>query len=258
MTLLKNINFSDYQAIKAINISSLKELKKSPEHFRSAIDYPREASEAQVLGSALHRMILEPDLFENDYYVLPNIDRRTKAGKEQYTSIVEANLNLTPIPEADYKVLQGTYKSFQKSPNWSTLYQTKHLVEQPFTFNWLGVECKGQADMICEASGEYALVDLKTTSNFFGFKHEIKKYGYLDQLAWYGKGLELNGMQMSKYYLVAIEKSYPYKIAVWKIQKEVINHSMLANEKLLLEYKARCEHEDWTSDLVYNFGLNDL
>ena len=51
---------AQYREVDAINISSLKHMSRSPAHYRAALEHPREATQAQLLGSMLHATVAEP------------------------------------------------------------------------------------------------------------------------------------------------------------------------------------------------------
>jgi len=77
-SILKDSN-TDYHSNKSISASGLKEISST-----SVTDYLNKkfkTSLALELGSAIHTIILEPELFDTEFHIMPNIDLRTKAGK---------------------------------------------------------------------------------------------------------------------------------------------------------------------------------
>src|SRR5574344_1079999 len=50
-----------------ISVSGLKKIKVSPAHYKEAEKV--EPTEAMIFGSAYHCFILEPERFENEYYI---------------------------------------------------------------------------------------------------------------------------------------------------------------------------------------------
>ena len=65
--------------------------EKSPAHFKYWLDNKPEPTAAMQLGSAIHSAILTPLEFTKNYVVAPDIDKRTKAGKEAWAKFVEEN-----------------------------------------------------------------------------------------------------------------------------------------------------------------------
>ena len=68
-----------YHSSPGISASGLKAIyKKSVYHFLN--QKPFESS-AMALGTAVHCAMLEPEMYYKDFHVMPKIDRRTKAKK---------------------------------------------------------------------------------------------------------------------------------------------------------------------------------
>ena len=73
----------EYREAEGISRSELFKISRSPMHFKYALENP-EDSLSLAFGRALHKYVLEKDDFGNDFIILPEINRRTKAGKEEY------------------------------------------------------------------------------------------------------------------------------------------------------------------------------
>ena len=81
---MKLNNRSEYQALAALNYSGAKELLKSPAHYQTWLAAPQKESAALRVGSAVHAAVLEPGHYAADFAVAPDVDRRTKEGKEKW------------------------------------------------------------------------------------------------------------------------------------------------------------------------------
>ena len=57
----------------------------------------QESTQALDFGKAFHSKILEPELFDNEFYFMPKIDRRTKVGKEEYQDFIDNNSDKTVL-----------------------------------------------------------------------------------------------------------------------------------------------------------------
>ena len=81
-----DIPAKEYHATKAVSQSLLKRLGQSPAKLRWHLDHPQDEkdSPAKRVGSAVHCALLEPEKFESSVVVMPDVDRRTKAGKAAY------------------------------------------------------------------------------------------------------------------------------------------------------------------------------
>ncbi|MCK9358143.1 MAG: PD-(D/E)XK nuclease-like domain-containing protein, partial [Dehalococcoidia bacterium] len=81
MTLIYDLSFEDYAARDAVNISSLKDMRRSPAHYLEAAAGNRKRTRAKGLGAITHTAILEPERFERDFVCFDG-DRRTKEWKQ--------------------------------------------------------------------------------------------------------------------------------------------------------------------------------
>ena len=101
---------SDYHSHKSISASGLKEISSS-----SVTDYLNKefkTSLALELGSAIHTIILEPELFDSEFYVMPNVDSRTKAGKESKLAHQQLAQGRTLLSQSNYDLLEKILVSF--------------------------------------------------------------------------------------------------------------------------------------------------
>src|SRR5690242_14058178 len=67
---------AEYRALPGVSITRLKELKRSPKHYRYRLDHPRETAPL-TLGGAAHVACLEPERFDRDFATWT---RRTASG----------------------------------------------------------------------------------------------------------------------------------------------------------------------------------
>ena len=80
----------EYHASAALNKSRLHRFSVSPQWFKYCEDHPEEDSEALIVGGAFHKLVLEPDGFDNEYVVAQGIDRRTTAGKVAWAELLDS------------------------------------------------------------------------------------------------------------------------------------------------------------------------
>ena len=89
--IVENLPALAYHSNDAVGSSLIRKLQTStPMHAREMLATPM-ASPAMALGTALHAAMLEP---ENDFaqaVVQPDIDKRTKLGKEEHATFAALN-----------------------------------------------------------------------------------------------------------------------------------------------------------------------
>lgn len=84
-----SISQSEYRANPAISSTDIKRMAQSMAHFKYFQDNPEDNdTQALQFGRAYHKYCLEPYDFSNEFVVAPNIDRRTKRGKEEYENFL--------------------------------------------------------------------------------------------------------------------------------------------------------------------------
>ena len=79
---VRDLNIEVYHGLKDIVSSSqLKELAKSPAHYKAALDAINKRTPALEFGDAAHTFILQPKEFERRFITMP-LSIRTRRGKE--------------------------------------------------------------------------------------------------------------------------------------------------------------------------------
>ena len=72
---------TEYRNHPAVSRSELWRIRESPQKFAWYKQHPPEPTPALLFGQVFHKLVLEPNLFEQEFVVAPECDRRTKAGK---------------------------------------------------------------------------------------------------------------------------------------------------------------------------------
>ena len=122
----------EYNQAEGIRRSDLWKMEDSPEKFRYFLDHPMEQTPAMAFGAACHKAILEPDDWGNEYAKAPNVDRRTKAGKEEWEAFVTANEGKTIISQDDVDVIEAMETALIKCPLAKKLIFGKGESEQAY------------------------------------------------------------------------------------------------------------------------------
>lgn len=239
----------DYEAIQAINYSTLKWFRKSPAHAKRQIDKPAAPTEEMVLGTAFHTAVLEPDRFDERYAVAPKVDRRTKDGKETWKTFQESNVGKTLINEFDYEVLLAMTRRLSSHPEAKAMLTAKGHNEVAVV--WIdqdtGLLCKALMDRITTTNIGTVVLDLKTTTDASpkGFARDIAKHHYHAQAAWYLNGLYSLANASRTFVFAAIEKEAPYGCGVYRLDPDSLQQGRQLC-RLWLDQYARCkETNNW-------------
>lgn len=233
-----------YDEIPAVRRSDLWELRKSPAHYKYAVENPKEPTPALTFGIAAHKYILEPDDFWNCYAIAPKVDRRTKAGKEEYAAFLEQSACKTIITQEDLETIKQMDEAIMQNESAIRLLKTgQHEVPIEWTDPDTGEECKCRPDCI---TGDY-IVDYKTTTSCEGnaFEYSCRKYGYKLQAAMYTEGVFNATLESKKFAFVAQEKNPPYAVRVYFCDPGFVEEGMEMFRELIGLYHRCKETGEW-------------
>ena len=236
------MNELEYNQAEGIRRSDLWKMEDSPEKFRYFLEHPMEQTPAMAFGSACHKFILENGDFLNEYAIAPNVDKRTKEGKEVWAQFVQDNEGKTIISADDTQVMVDMMFALQRCPLAKKLILGKGESEQAYfwTDPETGEKCKVKADRIVTYRRRKYLVDYKTTTcaETFRFNSEIWKLGYFFQAGMYAEGLKRarNMRKMPGFLFVAQEKKPPYSVNVIEVSEEVMEAGLAKFHQLIHRY----------------------
>jgi len=237
-----NIPFTEYQGWDAINNSTLvKILKESPAHAKEYKDNPPEQSKAFFLGSAAHKLILEPLKFDDEYCVMPKIDRRTKAGKEEYEEFVQNAGDKIVIDDETFNAVLKMSEAVGKT---SIAREFLSCGEAEASIIWdCGIMAKARIDYL----QDNLIVDLKTTANARPevFAQSALKYSYDQQLAFYADSYEAITGERPSAVIIAVEKTPPFGVSVHQVTESTLLQGRELYKKAVEIYKECLVFDNW-------------
>lgn len=232
-----------YDDMPAVRRSELWEIRKSPAHYLYVVTHPKEQTPALAFGTAAHKYILEPDEFWDEYDVAPQVDKRTKAGKEAWAAFVESLEGREPITKADFETIVAMDEAILANPTARVLLKSG-IHEVPITWRddatW--EMCKCRPDCITELNGVKYIVDYKTTTSCEGqaFERACRMYGYKLQAGMYTEGVFLNTFDDYRFAFVAQEKTPPYAVRVYFCTEDFVTEGTdLFHELLEIYHKCK-------------------
>jgi len=205
-----------YHSGPGVSKSMLDTLDRSPMHYWAAhLDPERPAKESAPhfdTGSAVHTLVLEPDLFDEEFAIAPALNRRTKEGKKAWAEFMEENAGKILLTREQYDEARRMADSILAVPLARQLLQGGTREK---SFYWTDEE----TGLLCRVRPDYLrpdiLVDLKTTKDASnqGFTKTIANYRYYVQAPYYCHGVkEATGGRVAPEYMLflAVEKTPPY------------------------------------------------
>jgi hypothetical protein len=234
----------EYRAFPAFNQSAAKHILTSPAHYQAYINTPQEETKALRFGTFVHAAVLEPHTLNDLYATAPEVDRRTKEGKETWAAFQTANVGKTVL-DAEESAIGHLVAS-------SARFALKRLgvefdaTEVMYHVDYCGVPLKAAIDGV---AGDY-LWDIKTTddASAAGMLKAIRNYRYNLQAYWYRLVYELaTGRRPLGFRFLFVEKEPPFACAVCEVGPELMSWAIADFEKAVTTYKACTESGVWPS-----------
>jgi len=230
---------ADYHAHEAVGSSLLKSI-----HLKSvlhAVSKEFTVSEAMNLGSAVHSLVLEPEVFHDDFAVAPKVDRRTKLGKAEYAEFLENVGNKTVISADTLNTAEEMTFSIRNHPIANSILSNGQAELSFFTNDSeTGLQLKCRPDYVNAG----ALIDLKTTrdASYESFSKQCGSLGYIIQCAYYLDVYnQANETKLKDFFIVAIENTAPYAVACYKIDELQLDAGRKMYRKALNQYASFLE-----------------
>lgn len=211
----------EYRQHPAISRSELFKISESPEKFKYYQENPEEPTPALIFGQLFHAMALQPETVTEQFAVAPNVDRRTKAGKEAYSEFQKEAESKTIVTADMYQQAEEMCNALKRNE----FVQKLLAGEKEVVFFWnddlTGEACKCRVDCIVEIGDIPLIVDLKSANNANtdSFVREAIKYGYHMQAAMYSEGVKKNTGKEHGFVFVVIEKEPPYSVNILQCDK---------------------------------------
>ena len=250
----------EYRKHHAISRSELFKISESPEKFKYYREHPEEPTPALVFGQLFHAMALQPETVWEQFAVMPNVDRRTKEGKEAFAEF-EAQADGKNIVSFDM-VEQSSAMCEALNKNEFVKKLLKGEKEKPFFWvdEMTGEECKCRVDCLTEVGENLIIVDLKSTDNAEteAFMRSAIKYGYDLQSAMYSDGVKVNTGREPLFVFITIEKKPPYAINILQADKLLIRRGYDIFRELIGIYADCKKTDNWYGYLGKLNQINNL
>jgi len=254
-----DLSSEDYHADKeSISRSALMDFDKSAYTYWAKHLNPdrpkKDATDAMILGSAFHTLILEPNKFGNIYAVMPEKKLLRDVGREEY-DLNESRINAikqnlaknTIISLTDYNNLIAMKERLKSKDNAMSLIEDAPIEN---SFFWRdehsGLLLKARPDIL----HDNMIVDLKTCSDASprAFQAEMVKYGYHIQGAMIRDAVErLEGRRINKFINICVETKYPYNTAIYIIDEFALDEGHMKYKQLCVDLK-NAKHDNVFSD----------
>ena len=251
------MNNAEYHAMPGISKSGLDLINRSPAHYRWAQDNPSDPTPAMRIGTLTHLAVLEPERFDAECVVMPQMDRRTKDGKLRWEEFQAQYPDHELLTSDEHTRITAIRDAVRAHPMARKLMDRIEAVE--LSMFWkdpqTGVDCRCRPDAVLQNG---TLIDLKTTRDAGpGFERSVRQYRYHVQAAFYGDGM--GGMEERPMVFIAVETEAPYLVSCNIIGPDSLVAGREAYRRNLDTYAKCVESGIWPgySDTIQTVNLPD-
>jgi exodeoxyribonuclease VIII len=215
--------FAEYLGKKDhISASDIKNFLKSPKYYYWNKYLKTEKDEGRhfAIGSAIHELILEPQLFLSNYIVMPKVDRRTKDGKLQYEQFMIEAQGKTMLDTEEMIMITEMVKNATDNKTFMALLENSHRELSAYLVDEkTGLKLKVRPDILPQTKS--TIIDIKSCldSSPKKFKGDVYSYGYSLSAAYY-----CDLLKRENYVFAAIEKSQPYQTSLYALSDEMMEY----------------------------------
>lgn len=222
-----DISNEDYHKDEAIGSTTIKAISVSPANLYFN---PFKGSKSAQIGTAIHAALLEPEVFERDFILKPDIS--TRASKE-YKALLPADAEKILIG-SEVGTLERMIESAQLNEDFMDYMSTSGRSEVSMfaTCPITGLKLKCRFDRLSD-SHSYPL-DVKSCRDASqrGFSQAFGQYHYHVQAAFYLYVLKLvTGRELNQFCFFALENTPPYKNCMYYIGED----SLELGRKIMFE-----------------------
>lgn len=208
---------AEYDAIDAVNFSTVKHADKSPLHYRHAETTPGEDSTGKLLGRLTHCAVFEPDELLRRYVVWDGGDRRGKA----YSAFCEQHPDQGIIKPAEYDAALAQRDAVRNHPvAGPILARGRAEIVLEWTDESTGLRLKARVDWVSDSAP--CEIDMKGTRSCEErqFGAEVARNLWHVQQAMYRRGLLAKGIDVPPK-ILAVEYAPPFDCAVFALDEDV-------------------------------------
>lgn len=212
-----------------LSYSALAQFKKSPNHLLAYWNREMKTTDAMQFGSLIHKLILEPEKFGDDFAIFEGARRQGKA----WIEFSEANQDKTIIKQQELDDANRIINNAMKNQVLCDMLKNSIHREMKLEWQYKDVNFLGFADLYTTYNDKKCVVDIKTTSDAGKrFERDLYYNDYKMQLAMYQDQFDKD----TDVYIVAIETSNPFNVQVYKLDESLLFKGWLDYDHYLEKY----------------------
>ncbi|PCJ52847.1 MAG: hypothetical protein COA79_23195 [Planctomycetota bacterium] len=223
----------------------LSEFRTNPKlfHKRKSGLIKEVSKDCFIHGSAVHKLVLEGQHAYNQAYshselINPATNKPFGKDTKAYKSWSK-NIKKQILTEQEHRICLEMQCAVLSNKEARVLFGDG-FPEKVIRFTYNGFKSQSRIDWF---NRWYGIVDLKTCRDISRFIYDIKYFGYLNQLAFYRKGVFIKTGVKCEVYIIAVEKIEPYRCEVYRINPALLDLAEATNEKAMVDL-GECKKTD--------------
>ena len=254
-----NISNNEYHTGPGLSSTLVKKyLAKTPAEIQWEAANAKAPTENMKLGSAVHALLDSEKTFENEFAIQPELNLRTKHGREQKLAFEAENKDRTIITYETLETAQKMVANVKKHPK-AAEFQVNTLKEQSIYWKETIIADEFSEEVLLKIRPDSIgprnplIFDYKTCQDASpgAMRRTILDYGYHISAALYLRGvnqceslLEALGRDYyAGFCLVCVESHPPFQVACYEIGNQFLAEGEINLDTALRRYvKARAEN----------------
>lgn len=247
--LFPNLSRSEYEAIRAINVSSLEYFERSALHAREAMLHPKAPTAAMEVGTDLHCAVLEPERFSKEYAGTIKVDRRTTEGKKRWAEFEAEHQGMNLLDADEWVTITRMRDAVYAHPVAKQMLSGLGHNEVGIVYEHAasGLLCKSLLDRITGFGGYSWVIDLKKTQDVSRreFARSVKKFHYGAKAAFYLDGCNTVAPHPRRFAWIAVEEKSPHDVVVYEPDEDALRAGRIKYERWLYLYREAVRTNVW-------------
>jgi len=247
--VLEKIEDSVYFQREGISNSFLTRFERSPAHAFIEI----EKTKSMELGSLVHDLILQFDIFDSKYIITP-IDLQDSR-KREYKEFSKEHEGKIIIKYDDFEAAKKVRDNIF---NFDFGFKLGNVIDSSFCEigcftedDRYNIIRKSKMDVYIPEFN--IIIDLKKTVNCMDFKKSIINYKYYRQDSWYSENIFFERSEWPRFVFLTFETIPPYGVSAFEISQEWKDYGKFENDETLLNYSL------WNGEkTIYEPGIKIL
>ncbi|QDP47659.1 MAG: putative exodeoxyribonuclease 8 [Prokaryotic dsDNA virus sp.] len=206
---------ADYHSNDSISASGLKEISKT--NPSAYLNKQWQETVDLAIGTAIHTAILEPEKFSDEIYVMPDLNLRTKAGKEEKEQHIKDAGQKTVISETNYDLVKKASESFSANKKAVDLLKESEI-EKSYYGQINGIHVRCRPDML----GKDFICDLKSCRSIWAndFRQNAKNMRWFLQAVFYSDFLSIPA---ENFRFIGVSKDKNPKVEIFGLTEKHID-----------------------------------